>query len=222
MMKTLVTIAGMMLIGGLWADNAAAREQDRQVASKLNAFREYELNTFSSRRWEEFDRTFTADVAVHWPDGRYTKGLKSLIEELKALCVHAPDTRISSQLVAFGSGDWTTAVSKMEGTFSQPMPVRTGAPIPPTNRKFGINISSVAHWNAKARIDELYLFWDNASYAQQLGFGQGLSVSGQHAQEDPSRVRDGVAGNRTRANGRFEAPDPPSCRRLADAPAGMS
>ena len=38
----------------------------------------------------------------------------------------APDTKIKTDPIKFGRGDWTCVVGEMEGAFSQPMPVGNG------------------------------------------------------------------------------------------------
>ena len=79
---------------------------------------------------------------------------------LTPMFVFAPDTKIQSHPVKFGSGDWTCVIGEMEGTFSKPMPVGNGKTIPPTGKKFKLSMCTVGHWKNGKMIEE-YLFWDN-------------------------------------------------------------
>jgi hypothetical protein len=55
---------------------------------------------------------------------------------LTPMFAFAPDTKIKTHPVRFGSGDWTCVIGEMEGTFSNPMPIGNGKTIPPTNKNF--------------------------------------------------------------------------------------
>ena len=112
--------------------------------------------------------THTEDVLVHWPDGRQVRGLQRHIDDLSALFVYAPDTRIKVHPVRIASGDWTSVIGVMEGTFTKPMPTADGKSIAPTGKTFKLPMCTVGHWKDGA-MDEEYLFWDNQTYMAQLG-----------------------------------------------------
>ena len=63
---------------------------------------------------------------VTWPDGHETKGIDKHIDDLKAMFVFAPDTRILEHPIKIGQGEWTAVVGVMEGTFTAPMPTGPG------------------------------------------------------------------------------------------------
>jgi SnoaL-like polyketide cyclase len=94
--------------------------------------RPHGFNVFTNQKWDELARSHAADIVVHWPDGHQTKGLQQHIADLKAMFVYAPDTRILQHPVKFGSGEWTSVIGVMEGTFTAPMPGADGKPILPT------------------------------------------------------------------------------------------
>lgn len=108
------------------------------------------------------------DIVVHWPDGRKTKGLDTHIEDLKAMFVYAPDTRITEHPIRIASGEWTSVVGVMEGTFTKPMPIGSGKSIPPTGKAFKLVMSTVGHWKDGV-MDQEYLFWDNQAFMKQIG-----------------------------------------------------
>lgn len=153
--------------------NAAGTELDRYEAAErigqehLKKFDTLDFDIYSSQKWERFKENHSPDILVHYPDGHTTKGLAAHIAELKPQFVFAPDTRIKEHPVKIESGEWTSVIGVMEGTFSQPMPTPKG-PIAPTGKKFKLMMSTVGHWKDGV-MDEEYLFWDNASFMKQIG-----------------------------------------------------
>jgi hypothetical protein len=143
--------------------------KDDGVARHLATFDDLDDDVFSNQRWNDLKKSHSNDVVVHWPDGRVTKGIDQHIQDLKALFVHAPDTRIKQHPIKCGSGEWTSVVGIMEGTFTRAMPIPNGTPTAPSGKAFRISMSTVARWNAQGTMDEEYLFWDNAAYLKQLG-----------------------------------------------------
>lgn len=144
---------------------------DAQVEANLANFDDLDFNVFTGRKWAEFHRSHSSDIIVHWPDGHSTKGLEKHIEDLEAMFVYAPDTRIREHPVKVGQGDWTAVIGYMEGTFSQPMPVGDGKTIPPTGKTFRIRMCTVGHWENGVMTEE-YLFWDNQEFMKQIGLGK--------------------------------------------------
>jgi hypothetical protein len=109
---------------------------------------------------------------VYYPDGSTTVGLHPQhLDQLKPMFVFAPDTKIKTHPVRFGSGDWTAVIGEMEGTFSQPMPIGNGKTIPPTGKQFKLSMATIGHWNDGRMIEE-YLFWDNQSFMKQIGLSK--------------------------------------------------
>jgi hypothetical protein len=80
----------------------------------------------------------------------------------------APDTRIEVHPVKFGSGEWTSVIGEMEGTFTKPMPTGDGKTIAPTGKLLKIPMCAVGRWKNGVMVEE-YLFWDNQTYMKQLG-----------------------------------------------------
>ncbi len=142
-----------------------------EVAKHLETFDDLDYNVFSNQKWTELHRSHSNDVAVHWPDGHVAKGLDKHIEDLKAMFVYAPDTRIKVHPVKLGQKDWTAVIGVMEGTFTQPMPMGEGKTIPPTGKPYKITMATIGHWNKDGVMDEEYLFWDNATFMKQIGVG---------------------------------------------------
>jgi hypothetical protein len=151
-------------------DLAAFRRDLRTVQSRLQTFDELDFVVFTGQKWDRLHESHTADITVHWPDGRVTHGIEPHIADLKAMFVFAPDTRIHEHPVRFGSGEWTAVIGTMEGTFSKPMPTPDGHTIAPTGKSFRLQMSTIGHWRG-GQMDEEYLFWDNAAFLKQIGLG---------------------------------------------------
>jgi len=144
---------------------------EKLVADHLATFDELDYVVFTQQQWSRLHESHSKDVKVNWPDGHSTLGIDKHIEDLKAMFVYAPDTRIKVHSVKLGQGEWTAVIGVMEGTFTQPMPIGEGKTIAPTGKSYKINMCTVGHWK-DGMMDEEYLFWDNQTYMKQLGLAQ--------------------------------------------------
>jgi hypothetical protein len=128
---------------------------------------------FTGQDWVRFHETHSNDIVVNWPDGHHTNGLARHIQDMIAMFVYAPDTRIKVHPIRFGSGtgEWTCVTGVMEGTFSKPMPIGNGKFIKPTGKSFKIPMCTVGHWKDGLMVEES-LFWDNQTYMNQMGLGK--------------------------------------------------
>ncbi len=142
--------------------------EKKLVAEHIARFDELDFDVFTNQKWDRLHESHAKDIIVHWPDGHQTRGIDKHIEDLKAMFVYAPDTRIQVHPVKFGSGDWTGVVGVMEGTFTKPMPIGDGKTLAPTGKPFNLWMATVGHWKDGV-MDEEYLFWDNQTYMKQIG-----------------------------------------------------
>ena len=85
--------------------------------------------------------------------------------------VYAPDTSIKVHPIKFGSGEYTSVIGSMTGTFTKPMPVGNGKFVQPTGKSFILPMCTVGIWKDGVMIEE-YLFWDNQTYMNQIGLGK--------------------------------------------------
>jgi hypothetical protein len=139
----------------------------------LVTFDTLDYTIFTNQEWVRFHESHSKDIKVNWPDGHFTVGLDRHIQDLKAMFVYAPDTRIKQHPVRFGSsnGEWTAVTGIMEGTFTKPMPIGNGKFIQPTGKSFRLPMCTIGHW-VNGTMNEEYLFWDNQTYMNQLGLGK--------------------------------------------------
>jgi hypothetical protein len=170
-----IAVLSVAAISALKAADAASAKTLAQyeaeakiVADNLAKFDTLDYEVFTGQQWARLHESHSKDVIVHWPDGHETKGIKKHIEDLKAMFVYAPDTRIKVHTVKTGSTEWTAVIGIMEGTFTKPMPGENGKMIPPTGKAYKITMCTVGHWK-NGVMDEEYLFWDNLTYMKQLG-----------------------------------------------------
>jgi hypothetical protein len=146
-------------------------EKAEMVRKQLDTFDALDYEVFSNQEWNRLSESHAEDIVVNWPDGHQTKGLAKHTEDLKAMFVYAPDTKIKSHPIRFGNGEWTCVKGIMTGTFTKPMPIGNGKTIQPTGKKFSIPMCTIGHWKNGVMTEE-YLFWDNAAYLSQLGITQ--------------------------------------------------
>ncbi len=166
------TLASITLSGSAVTAQSTAESHSaiagRIARDHLATFDTADFDVFSNQKWERLQESHTNNVAVHWPDGHVTHGLGKHIEDCKMLFVHAPDTRIKHHPVRIGTGEWTAVTGVMEGTFTKPMTDPDGTIHQPTGKAFKLPMATVGHWT-NGKMDEEYLYWDNATYLAQMG-----------------------------------------------------
>ncbi|MCY1044832.1 ester cyclase [Corallococcus sp. bb12-1] len=171
--RTAVALLALTLLGPA-ACTSAEEELERyqqaeaQVNTHLTTFDTLDFDVFTHQKWDQLQHSHAQDIIVHWPDGHQTQGIDVHIADLQAMFVYAPDTRIQVHPIRLGSGEWTSVVGIMEGTFTQPMPLPDGTSIAPTGKSIKLVMNTVSRWKDGVMAEE-YLFWDNQSYMQQLG-----------------------------------------------------
>ena len=143
------------------------------VEKHLTTFDTLDFVIFSRQEWIRFHESHSNDIVVNWPDGHHTNGLARHIQDMIAMFVYAPDTRIKVHPIRFGNntGEWTCVTGVMEGTFTKPMPIGNGKFIQPTGKAFKIPMCTVGHWKDGLMVEES-LFWDNQTYMQQMGLAK--------------------------------------------------
>ena len=144
--------------------------QAPKVEKNLKVFDTLDFDVFSNQKWDRLQESHAKDIVVTWPDGHETKGIDKHIEDLKAMFVFAPDIKIKTHPIRFGSGSWTSVAGVMTGTFTKPMPLPDGKTIEPTGKRFAIGMVTIGHWK-NGTMDHEWLFWDNQDFMNQLGLG---------------------------------------------------
>lgn len=166
------TLSTMAQAQTLWEQSTPPPPPERQapaVEKNLKKFDYLDFDVIDKQKWDELRLSHTEDVIVTWPDGHETKGIKPHIADLQALFVWAPDLQITDHPIRFGSGSWTAVTGKMSGTFTKPLPIGNGQSIPPTGKRFAIQMVTVGHWVESGKMDHEWLFYDNAELMKELG-----------------------------------------------------
>ncbi|HJS43836.1 MAG TPA: ester cyclase [Gemmatimonadales bacterium] len=164
-------VAVVMACGNRGGDTAAAVQADAQCAARLATFDTLDYEIFSNQKWDRFAESHASNITVSWPDGHDTQGLGRHIEDLKAMFVYAPDTKIKEHPIRTCTGDYTAVMGIMTGTFTRPMPTPDGRTIAPTGKSFRLPMATIGHWTGNV-MDHEWLFWDNQAYMQQIGLGR--------------------------------------------------
>lgn len=160
-------------IKALQAELDKYKAAEDATQQRLAAFDTLDYEFYSNQKWDKFNHSHADNIKVYYPDGNVTTGLyPQHIDMLTPMFVFAPDTKIKSHPVKFGSGEWTCVIGVMEGTFSQPMPIGNGITIPPTNKKFKLSMATIGRWGEDGKMTEEHLFWDNQSFMKQIGLAK--------------------------------------------------
>ena len=95
----------LLLIAGAVDPRLAKYEREQAtVRERIVTFDNLDFDVFTHQKWDRLKESHSEDVLVHWPDGHTTRGLERHIQDLKAMFVYAPDTRIESHPVKPGTG----------------------------------------------------------------------------------------------------------------------
>ena len=77
---------------------------NKELEKNLEKFDTLDFVIFTRQDWVRFHENHSYDVVVNWPDGHHTNGIERHIEDMKAMFVYAPDTRIKVHPIPFGDG----------------------------------------------------------------------------------------------------------------------
>ena len=146
----------------------------KELAKNLATFDDLDFRVYTGQQWQDLHKSHSKDVIVHWPDGHTATGIDKHIEDLKVMWTFAPDNRIVTHPIRFGTadGEWTAVAGWLEGTFTKPMITADGKSIPPTGKAYRIPMATLGHWGKDGIMFEEYLFWDNGEFMKQIGLAK--------------------------------------------------
>ena len=162
-----LTLIALVALG--CSSESPYEDEARRIAENLDTFDDLDYRVFTQQEWADLHLSHAEDIIVHWPDGRMTVGIDAHIEDLAAMFVWAPDTRIEEHPIRIGDGEYTAVVGWIEGTFTEPMPLGDDQFIEPTGNAYRLRMVTVGHWNDDGVMDEEFLFWDNQEFYRQHG-----------------------------------------------------
>ena len=166
---------GLFLLAGCSTRDAdelkKVAAQNLAIEENLMTFDTLDYTVFSNQEWTRLHESHAKDIKVYWPDGQMRQGLDVHIQDLSAMFVYAPDTRIKEHPIRFGSGKFTAITGVFEGTFTKPMPIGNGKFIQPTGKAFKMPMATIGVWENGIMVEE-HLFWDNQTYMKQIGLAK--------------------------------------------------
>lgn len=168
MSASVLAALGMWLAGRSCNKTVENVQDEDLVAKHLKTFDELDFDVFNNQKWDRLSESHAENIVVTWPDGHQTRGLGQHMEDLRAMFVYAPDTKIRSHPIKFGCGEWTCVTGTLSGTFSGPMRTPDGKTIQPTGKQFKIPMATIARWEDSRMVEES-LFWDNLAFLRQIG-----------------------------------------------------
>ncbi len=127
-------------------------------------------DTYNSRDYDFFlDKRHSEDVAVHYIGAPSTVGRPAHRTDMENYIKSFPDMRVLNDPydVQFGQGEWTVALGKLAGTFTQPLPLPDGSVVEPTGKSFLIFFTTIARWQNDQMVDE-YVLFDQQDLVRQV------------------------------------------------------
>ncbi len=129
-----------------------------------------------NQNWNIIREIYDENVTIRMANNPGFKGIDVQIKMMKEMYHMAPDTKIISHNVQFGSGDWTAVEQTMTGTFTGEMKTESGKTYLPTGRKFEMKACSLTYWKNDKIIEET-LFWDSGHFTKQIGINSCVNLT---------------------------------------------
>lgn len=118
-------------------------------------------DTYNSRDYDFFlNHRHHKDVLVHQIGSPETVGLEPHRADMDFWINSFPDMRVHNDPydVQFGQGEWTVAIGKLSGTFTQPLTMPGGPTVQPTGKSFTTFFTTIARWQNDQMVAEYVLF----------------------------------------------------------------
>ena len=128
---------------------------------------------YNTRNWVDFlDTLHHHDVLVHQIGFPETVGLPPHRRDMEMMINACPDIRVHNDPydIQFGQGEWTVAIGKLSGTFTQQLKFPDGTVIEPTGKSFLSFFTTIARWQNEQMVTE-YVLYDMQDIMKQLGVG---------------------------------------------------
>ncbi|HEY0933598.1 MAG TPA: ester cyclase [Trebonia sp.] len=116
---------------------------------------------YNERDWELFlYQLHREDVFVHQIGSPETTGHAPHLADMERWAASYPDMRVHNDPydIQFGQGEWTVALGKLSGTFTQPLTLPDGTVIQPTGKAFLTFFTTIARWQDDRMVQEYVLF----------------------------------------------------------------
>lgn len=128
-------------------------------------------DAFNVRDFARMDAVHHPDMVAHIPGSlEPIRGQSAHTEMMRQMFGMFPDVHVDNDPypIQFGSGDWTTVITRAKGTFIGEMVLPDGTVISGTGKAFDLDFSTTARWGGDLLVEE-FVSWDSALQAQQIG-----------------------------------------------------
>jgi len=127
-------------------------------------------DAFNSRDVAGMKATHHPEMISHIPGIELIHGQPAHAKMIEAMFRTFPDIHVVNDPypIQFGSGDWTTVITRATGTFTGEMILPNGKVIAPTGKAFDVTFATTAKWDGDLLIEE-FVSLDSPLQAQQIG-----------------------------------------------------
>lgn len=139
---------------------------DEKVKRHLALYEYLNFKGMNNQDWSIVRAIYDPNVEIVMAGGETTKGIENNIKGMKQMYEMAPDTKVISQDIQFGSGDWTAISQVMTGTVSASK-YFDGRPVKPGS-KFKMVSCSLVQW-VNNRIVKEIIYWDEGKFLKEIG-----------------------------------------------------
>ena len=148
-------------------------EPSESVAHLLRLMKSAD-DAYNARDYEVFlNQLHRDDVVVHQIGAPTTHGLPPHQADMDRWIAGFPDMRVHNNPydVQFGQGEWTVAMGKISGTFTQPLTLPDGTVVQPTGKAFTTFFTTIGRWQNEQMVEE-YVLFDAQDMMAQAGLGR--------------------------------------------------
>ena len=128
-------------------------------------------DAFNSRDFAGMTAAHHPEIIAHIPgSAEPIDGQPAHAKMIKEMIRIFPDVHVYNDPypIQFGSGDWTTVITRATGTFSGEMTLPNGKVIAPTGKAYDLTFATSARWDGDLIIEE-FVSLDSDLRAQQIG-----------------------------------------------------
>lgn len=121
----------------------------------------------NKQNWNIMKEIYDPDVIGTMANFGSYKGRDKHFVEMQKMYAFAPDLKVISHDIEFGSGEWTAVTQTMTGTATGTTYI-DNTPYTPTGKTFKFTACALIKWKNDKIIQEI-IFWDESDFKRQIG-----------------------------------------------------
>jgi ketosteroid isomerase-like protein len=127
-------------------------------------------DAFNSRDFAAMKAAHHPDMIAHITGSPDLRGQPAHAAAMKEMIRIFPDVHVYNNPypIQFGSGDWTTVITRATGTFKGEMTLPDGKVIAPTGKAYDLTFATSARWDGDLLVEE-FVSVDTDLRAKQIG-----------------------------------------------------